>query len=78
MRSEFGFVCTTDYSKISEVDAIIICVPTPLTKSDKPDLKPIYNTANSIVPHLKQNQIVILESIDSGTTQEELEKFRKI
>ena len=73
MRSEFGFVCTTDYSKISEVDAIIICVPTPLTKSDKPDLKPIYNTANSIVPHLKQNQIVILESSTyPGTTQEEL------
>jgi len=76
MRSESGFECTTDYSKISEVDAIIICVPTPLTKSDKPDLRPIYNTANSIVPFLKQNQIVILESSTyPGTTQEELGKI---
>ena len=68
-----GFLPTTDYSKIAEVDAIIICVPTPLTKYQEPDLSYIRNTVDQILPHLQKQQILSLESTTyPGTTDEEL------
>ena len=68
-----GFFPTTDYSKIASVDAIIICVPTPLTKQREPDLSYIRNTISQILPFLKQQQIMSLESTTfPGTTEEEL------
>ena len=45
---------TTDFSKIKEVDAIIICVPTPLSKHREPDLGPVLNTGKVISQHLQK------------------------
>ncbi len=70
---EKGFEPTTDFSRINEVDAIIICVPTPLNKHREPDLSFVVNTMETIAPHLRPGQIVSLESTTyPGTTDEEL------
>src|SRR3954462_12689190 len=50
---EQGFKATTDFSRVSEVDALIICVPTPLNKYREPDLSFVINTTEAIVPHLR-------------------------
>ncbi len=66
-----GFVPTTDFARIAEMDAIIICVPTPLDEYRQPDLSYITNTAQAIAPHLRPGQLVILESTTyPGTTEE--------
>ncbi len=66
-----GFSATSDYSKISEMDAIIICVPTPLNEYHEPDLSFITGTTHSIAPHLRPGQLVVLESTTyPGTTEE--------
>jgi UDP-N-acetyl-D-glucosamine dehydrogenase len=66
-----GFRATADYSQISDMDAIIICVPTPLNEYREPDLSYITSTAESIAPHLRAGQLVILESTTyPGTTEE--------
>jgi UDP-N-acetyl-D-glucosamine dehydrogenase len=68
---EQGFDATPDYSRIAEMDAIIICVPTPLNEYHEPDLSYITNTAISIAPHLRAGQLVVLESTTyPGTTEE--------
>src|SRR5258708_5796918 len=68
-----GFTATSDYSHISDMDAVIICVPTPLDDHHEPDLSFIAATAESIAPHLRPGQIVILESTTyPGTTEEML------
>lgn len=73
MNKEDKFVATSDFSKIKHVDAILICVPTPLTTHREPDLSYIRSTAESIYPHLKKGQIVVLESTTyPGTTDEVL------
>lgn len=70
---EKGFEATTDLSRIDEVDAIILCVPTPLNKYREPDLSFVLNTVESIVPYLRKGQVVSLESTTyPGTTDEEL------
>ncbi|HUJ95352.1 MAG TPA: nucleotide sugar dehydrogenase [Terriglobales bacterium] len=66
-----GFAATSDYSRLSEMDAIIICVPTPLNEYHEPDLSYITNTATAIAPHLRAGQLVVLESTTyPGTTEE--------
>ena len=68
-----GFKATADYSQITAMDAIIICVPTPLNEYHEPDLSYITNTAHAVAPHLRAGQIVILESTTyPGTTEEVL------
>lgn len=68
-----GFVATTDFSHISEADAIIICVPTPLNSYREPDLSFVLDTIKSIVPYIRSGQIVSLESTTyPGMTEEEL------
>ena len=68
-----GFQATSDYSHLKEMDAIIICVPTPLNEYHEPDLSYITNTAHAAAPHLRAGQIVILESTTyPGTTEEVL------
>jgi UDP-N-acetyl-D-glucosamine dehydrogenase len=68
-----GFEATLDFKKIGEVDAIILCVPTPLNKYREPDLSYVINTVDSIVPYLRLGQVVSLESTTyPGTTDEEL------
>ena len=66
-----GFSATSDYSQLSDMDAIIICVPTPLNEYHEPDLSFITNTSHSIAPHLRAGQLVVLESTTyPGTTEE--------
>jgi UDP-N-acetyl-D-glucosamine dehydrogenase len=68
-----GFSATSDYSRLEEMDAIIICVPTPLNEYRDPDLSYITNTATAIAPHLRAGHLVILESTTyPGTTEEVL------
>ncbi len=68
-----GFKPTANYGQISEMDAIIICVPTPLNEYHEPDMSYITNTAEAVAPHLRAGQIVILESTTyPGTTEEVL------
>ncbi len=66
-----GFSATANYSQISAMDAIIICVPTPLNEYHEPDLSFITNTTHAIAPHLRAGQLVVLESTTyPGTTEE--------
>ncbi len=68
-----GFEATSDYSRLTEMDAIIICVPTPLNDYHEPDLSYITETAKSIAPYLRAGHLVILESTTyPGTTEEVL------
>jgi UDP-N-acetyl-D-glucosamine dehydrogenase len=66
-----GFSATADYSQLTPMDAIIICVPTPLNEYHEPDLSFITNTTHAIAPHLRAGQLVVLESTTyPGTTEE--------
>tara|TARA_Y100000780_G_scaffold232562_1_gene266324 strand:+ start:33187 stop:34485 length:1299 start_codon:yes stop_codon:yes gene_type:complete len=68
-----GFLATTDFSKIKEVDAIIIAVPTPINEYKEPNLSYIESTLEAILPHLREGQVVSLESTTyPGTTNEVL------
>ena len=67
------FEATSDYSRAAQCDALIICVPTPLTRHREPDLQFVIGTMESLLPHLHACQIVSLESTTyPGTTEEEL------
>ena len=66
-----GFTATSDYSRIQQMDAIIICVPTPLNQYHEPDLSFITDTTHALAPHLQAGQLVVLESTTyPGTTEE--------
>jgi UDP-N-acetyl-D-glucosamine dehydrogenase len=66
-----GFSATADFSQLTAMDAIIICVPTPLNEYHEPDLSFITNTTHAIAPHLRAGQLVVLESTTyPGTTEE--------
>lgn len=67
------FAATSDFARLTEVDAIILCVPTPLTRYREPDLSFVTGTAESIAPHLKPGHLVVLESTTyPGTTRDVL------
>jgi UDP-N-acetyl-D-glucosamine dehydrogenase len=64
---------TVDFKKVSEADAIIICVPTPLNKHMEPDLSYVTDTMDAVAPNLRKGQVVSLESTTyPGTSEEEL------
>ena len=64
---------TTDCARVNELDAVLICVPTPLDENREPDLTYILNTARAIAPHLPKGIVVVLESTTyPGTTEDEL------
>ena len=66
-----AFEATSDFSRLSEADCIIICVPTPLTEKKEPDLQYIEKTAQSLVKTLRKGQLISLESTTyPGTTEE--------
>jgi UDP-N-acetyl-D-glucosamine dehydrogenase len=68
-----GFEATSDYARITQMDAVIICVPTPLDEYHEPDLSYITDTAKAIAPNLRAGQLVVLESTTyPGTTEEVL------
>jgi len=66
------FAATTDFARLAEVDAILICVPTPLDQRREPDLSYVEETARAIRPYLQRGQLVILESTTYPGTTEEL------
>lgn len=62
---------TTDFSRLPEADAILLCVPTPLDHHREPDMSFVVNTTETISKHLRKGQLVILESTTwPGTTEE--------
>ena len=70
---DHGFEATIDFKRISECDAILICVPTPLNKNREPDLSYVMSTMETISPYLRKGQLLSLESTTyPGTTDEEL------
>jgi UDP-N-acetyl-D-glucosamine dehydrogenase len=71
IRQSGRFAATDDYVRLGEVDAIIICVPTPLTRQREPDLGFIVSTCEAISRYLRRGQLVVLESTTyPGTTRE--------
>jgi UDP-N-acetyl-D-glucosamine dehydrogenase len=72
-RSAGKLDATTDFSRVAECDAIILCVPTPLDEHFEPDLSYVTATIESVVPHLRAGQTLSLESTTyPGTTAEEV------
>jgi len=67
-----GFKATADYSEVDLMDAVIICVPTPLNEYHEPDLRYVRETVESIAPHVKEGQLIVLESTTYPGTTEEL------
>jgi len=76
ITESYQFEASADFSRIEEVEAAIICVPTPLNKYREPDLSYVFKTGEAIAPHLAKgtpNKLVVLESTTyPGTTEDEL------
>src|SRR5437016_1174000 len=67
------FSASTDFSRVREVEGILICVPTPLNKNREPDISFILETGKAIAPYLQKGALVALESTTyPGTTDEDL------
>ena len=67
------FTPTSDFSRLAEVDCILICVPTPLNRNREPDMRYVFNTGRTIARHLRAGQLVVLESTTyPGTTDGDL------
>jgi UDP-N-acetyl-D-glucosamine dehydrogenase len=74
-----SFSASTDFGRIREVEAIIICVPTPLNKNREPDISYIIETGKNIARHLQKGMLVVLESTTyPGTTDEDLREVLEI
>ena len=66
-----GFHATSDYSEVADMDAVIICVPTPLNEYHEPDLSYVTGTVESLAPYVHEGQLIVLESTTyPGTTEE--------
>lgn len=66
-----GFTATTDFSGIAEMDAVLICVPTPLYADHTPDMSFVVSTMEEIAPYTRAGQLIVLESTTyPGTTEE--------
>lgn len=66
-----GFEATSDFSRVAECDALILCVPTPLNKYREPDMSFVINTTDMLKPYVREGQVVSLESTTyPGTTEE--------
>jgi len=71
LARQTGFRATADYSQIAQMDVVIVCVPTPLNEYHEPDLSFVSGTMRSIAPHLREGQLIVLESTTyPGTTEE--------
>lgn len=66
------FDATTDFTRLRDMDAVLICVPTPLDERREPDLSYVEQTAKAIAPNLQRNQLIVLESTTYPGTTEEL------
>ena len=73
MRTGDRFAATTDFARLGEADAVLICVPTPLTETREPDLTYLERTGEQMQPHLRPGQLIVLESTTyPGTTRDVL------
>lgn len=73
------FSATTDFARVAEVEAVIICVPTPLSKNRDPDISFILETGRRIARHLQKGTLVVLESTTyPGTTDEDLREVLEV
>src|SRR5688572_31520413 len=73
LRKKAMFEASTDFARLRETSAVIICVPTPLNKNREPDLSFVINTGSMIAPHLQRGMLVVLESTTyPGTTDTDL------
>ena len=71
LRRAGHLAATADFGRLAECDAIILCVPTPLTRQREPDLGFVARTTETILPHLRPGQLVVLESTTyPGTTRD--------
>jgi UDP-N-acetyl-D-glucosamine dehydrogenase len=74
-----AFSASSDFSRVKDVNAIIICVPTPLNKNREPDISYILDTGKSIARHLQKGVLVVLESTTyPGTTDEDLREVLEV
>jgi UDP-N-acetyl-D-glucosamine dehydrogenase len=74
-----SFSASTDFSRVREVQAVVICVPTPLNKNREPDISYIIETGKAIARHLQKGTLVVLESTTyPGTTDEDLREVLEI
>jgi UDP-N-acetyl-D-glucosamine dehydrogenase len=72
-RGNGSFRATADFAEVADVSAVVICVPTPLSKNRDPDISYVLETGRAIAPHLKAGTLVVLESTTyPGTTDEDL------
>ena len=70
------FTPTSDFSLLSKMDCVIICVPTPLNKYREPDLSYVFDTTKTIARYLHKDQLIVLESTTyPGTTDEDMKKI---
>ena len=67
-----GLQATSDFSRLSDMDAIIMCVPTPLTEHREPDLSYVEKTTKATAPWIREGQLIVLESTTYPGTTEEL------
>lgn len=68
-----GFAATADFADAAKCDALVLCLPTPLNEFREPDLSYVTSTMDALVPHLREGQVVSLESTTyPGTTEEEM------
>jgi UDP-N-acetyl-D-glucosamine dehydrogenase len=71
LRNQGRLEATDDFTRLSEADAVILCVPTPLTRQREPDLSFVVRTTETLAPHLRSGQLVVLESTTyPGTTRD--------
>src|SRR5438094_6421921 len=71
LRGAGRLAATDDVSRLTEADAILLCVPTPLTRQREPDLGFVLRTTESLAPYLRRGQLIVLESTTyPGTTRE--------
>lgn len=73
---QHGFEATSDFSRVAECDAVILCVPTPLNKYREPDMSFVVGTTDMVKPHVRKGQVVSLESTTYPGTTDELIKPR--
>jgi UDP-N-acetyl-D-glucosamine dehydrogenase len=70
------FLPTSDFSKLADMDCIIICVPTPLNKNREPDMTHVFSTTETVTRNLRKGQLIVLESTTyPGTTDEDMREI---
>jgi UDP-N-acetyl-D-glucosamine dehydrogenase len=73
VAKEDKLIASSDFKRVSEVEAVIICVPTPLSRNREPDISFILDTGRTIAPHLSKGTLIVLESTTyPGTTDGDL------